>query len=67
MERIDGRTFSGGAVLGWLSVGAYGVWEIASEAAGEGGEIDGAPVGGPGVMRVLVGFDDATRGRTRWG
>ena len=38
MERIDGRTFSGAAVLGWLGVGAYGVWEIASEAAGEGGE-----------------------------
>ncbi len=38
MNRNTGRTIVGGAGLGWLGVGLYGVWEITGKEAGDGWE-----------------------------
>jgi hypothetical protein len=39
VKRINGRMFSVTAVLGWLGVGAHGVWEMAEENAGDDWEV----------------------------
>ena len=36
MNRISEQGVAAGAILGWLGVGIYGVWEIADEQAGDG-------------------------------
>ncbi|NNE94961.1 MAG: hypothetical protein HKN24_02940 [Acidimicrobiales bacterium] len=39
MKRIDGRLISAAAVLGWVGVGAYGVWEMAGEHTGDSWQV----------------------------
>lgn len=39
MNRNNGRLVVAGAIVGWIGVGIYGVWQIAAEDAGEGWEL----------------------------
>lgn len=38
MDRNSVRMVAAGAILGWIGVGTYGVWQIADEESGEGWE-----------------------------